>query len=408
MGRLVAEDREPGERAAHQEERGDPPDRVAPSTARATITPTDCTHTPTTWTALRTFGMRYSSSRSAPTGGRWVRGVGRAGRRGAASAREASCPVGRQDRCVGTSAVMPDHVTSHTTDVAMCKDRPSSAGRRDGRPATAAQRPVGGACRRCSAPIRRACRSRAWSGSTRCSASAEGTVRTALSRMVAAGRASTATATAGTRSPAACSPARPASGRARSADGGVVGPLAHGGRHRRTRAARPNGPACARAMRAPAPGEHREGVWLRPDNLDRRRLPDARRLVDEQCRWFVGPPRSTTTPSSPRAVGPRRLGGDGHSSCAARMVGWSTGSTTATRRARAGVHRLGRRAPPLQRRPAPARELLPAALAGHRAPRRLRPLRPRLPALLGCVRCDPWLGTATTRWRTVLDATMTP
>jgi phenylacetic acid degradation operon negative regulatory protein len=32
--------------------------------------------------------------------------------------------------------------------------------------------------------------------------------------------------------------------------------------------------------------EHREGVWLRPDNLDRDRLPAASAVVDEQCRWF--------------------------------------------------------------------------------------------------------------------------
>jgi phenylacetic acid degradation operon negative regulatory protein len=37
-------------------------------------------------------------------------------------------------------------------------------------------------------------------------------------------------------------------------------------------------------------GELREGVWLRPDNLDRGRLPAAAVVVDEQCRWFLVEP----------------------------------------------------------------------------------------------------------------------
>jgi phenylacetic acid degradation operon negative regulatory protein len=32
--------------------------------------------------------------------------------------------------------------------------------------------------------------------------------------------------------------------------------------------------------------ELREGVWLRPDNLDPQRLPAARAVVATQCRWF--------------------------------------------------------------------------------------------------------------------------
>jgi phenylacetic acid degradation operon negative regulatory protein len=35
--------------------------------------------------------------------------------------------------------------------------------------------------------------------------------------------------------------------------------------------------------------ELREGVWVRPDNLDPRRLPAARAVVEGQCRRFVGP-----------------------------------------------------------------------------------------------------------------------
>src|SRR5215218_8868711 len=41
-----------------------------------------------------------------------------------------------------------------------------------------------------------------------------------------------------------------------------------------------------RAMVALRLAERREGVWLRPDNLPADRLPDARRLADGQCQWF--------------------------------------------------------------------------------------------------------------------------
>jgi phenylacetic acid degradation operon negative regulatory protein len=36
--------------------------------------------------------------------------------------------------------------------------------------------------------------------------------------------------------------------------------------------------------------ELREGIWLRPDNLDPERLPSARRVLDAQCRWFAARP----------------------------------------------------------------------------------------------------------------------
>jgi len=45
------------------------------------------------------------------------------------------------------------------------------------------------------------------------------------------------------------------------------------------------------AMVALRLAELREGTWLRPDNLDPRRLPDARRVVDGQCQWFGGAPQ---------------------------------------------------------------------------------------------------------------------
>lgn len=41
------------------------------------------------------------------------------------------------------------------------------------------------------------------------------------------------------------------------------------------------------AMAALRLSELREGVWLRPANLDSQRQPAARRVVDAQCRWFT-------------------------------------------------------------------------------------------------------------------------
>ena len=113
----------------------------------------------------------------------------------------------------------------------------------------------------------------------------EGTVRTALSRMNAAGEVT------------------------RSADGwySLAGALVE--RQARQRAGRaaatvdwsgrwrlavvdPGGRPAAdradlrRAMERLRMAELRDGVWLRPDNLDPDRWPDARAVVDAQCRWF--------------------------------------------------------------------------------------------------------------------------
>jgi phenylacetic acid degradation operon negative regulatory protein len=115
---------------------------------------------------------------------------------------------------------------------------------------------------------------------------APGAVRTALSRMVAAGEA------------------------VRTADGWyeLGGELVH--RQRLQRASRDaavvewsgrwrqavvvrgarSGPERAglrRAMARLRMAELRDGVWLRPDNLDPDRWPDARTVADDQCRWFA-------------------------------------------------------------------------------------------------------------------------
>jgi phenylacetic acid degradation operon negative regulatory protein len=44
------------------------------------------------------------------------------------------------------------------------------------------------------------------------------------------------------------------------------------------------------AMAALRLAERREGVWLRPDNLDRHRLPDAMAVAGRQCAWFDAVP----------------------------------------------------------------------------------------------------------------------
>lgn len=44
------------------------------------------------------------------------------------------------------------------------------------------------------------------------------------------------------------------------------------------------------AMAALRLAERREGVWLRPDNLDPDRLPDLRAVAERQCAWFEATP----------------------------------------------------------------------------------------------------------------------
>ncbi len=117
----------------------------------------------------------------------------------------------------------------------------------------------------------------------------EGTVRTALSRMTSVGELS------------------------RTDDGwyALAGAMVERqGRQRQSRAAvteqwsgrwreavvdaggRPAGERAdlRRAMERLRFGELRDGVWLRPDNLDPTRLPEDRAVVDGQARWFVAHP----------------------------------------------------------------------------------------------------------------------
>ena len=110
---------------------------------------------------------------------------------------------------------------------------------------------------------------------------AEGTVRTALSRMVTAGEL---TAVDGTYELAGSFLVRrerqdeSRAGSSRAWDGTWI--LAVVDAERRDAADRT---ALRSAMRSLRLGELREGVWLRPDNLDPDRLPDARSVVAAQC-----------------------------------------------------------------------------------------------------------------------------
>ncbi len=120
---------------------------------------------------------------------------------------------------------------------------------------------------------------------------AEGTVRTALSRMVAAGEASTdgdgwySLSGALVDRQALQQRSRTAatvewSGRWRLAV--VVG----GARSATQRS------DLRRAMRQLRLAELRDGVWVRPDNLERPPTP-ALEVVDAQCQWFLGDPQLT-------------------------------------------------------------------------------------------------------------------
>jgi len=117
---------------------------------------------------------------------------------------------------------------------------------------------------------------------------AEGTTRTAISRMVAAGEliaSGDGYALAGhllDRQARQAESRRPA---ARQWSGNWE--LALVSTERRSAAARSD---LRRATAVLHLAEVREGVWTRPDNLDRRRHPEARAVVDAQCASWRGRP----------------------------------------------------------------------------------------------------------------------
>ena len=117
---------------------------------------------------------------------------------------------------------------------------------------------------------------------------AEGTVRTALSRMVAAGELVAVDGRYELAGPFLVRRERQDESRAGVVrDWGGSWQLAVVGGERRSAADRA---ALRQAMRALRLAELREGVWLRPDNLDPRRLPDARGVVEAQCTTMAATP----------------------------------------------------------------------------------------------------------------------
>lgn len=117
---------------------------------------------------------------------------------------------------------------------------------------------------------------------------AEGTTRVALSRMVAAGELAADDGAYQLAGPLLARQARQEASRqpvTRAWSGAwrlhVVRP------DRRSAAARAE---LREAMRRLHVAERRDGVWLRPDNLDPHRLPDARAVVDAQCETFTATP----------------------------------------------------------------------------------------------------------------------
>jgi phenylacetic acid degradation operon negative regulatory protein len=122
---------------------------------------------------------------------------------------------------------------------------------------------------------------------------AEGTVRTALSRMVTAGELTGDGRAYELAGPFLTRQARQDESRA-GAPSGWSGEweLAVVDAERRAAADRAELRAAMRALRL---AELRAGVWLRPDNLDPARLPDARAVVAAQCRTLRSRPDDDPT-----------------------------------------------------------------------------------------------------------------
>src|SRR4051794_10935689 len=96
----------------------------------------------------------------------------------------------------------------------------------------------------------------------------------------------------------------------------------------------PERTALRNVMRARLMGELREGVWLRPDNLD----PPAPDAIDEHCTWFSARPERAAA-----ATGGAVAGGAGDRALAASLWdldGWRSGSASLLQRMDATIGSL--------------------------------------------------------------------
>lgn len=122
----------------------------------------------------------------------------------------------------------------------------------------------------------------------------EGTVRTALSRMVAAGELTTSAGDYTLAGALVARQARQAESREaarRAWDGSWAMAVVHGDPRTSNRRAELRDAATALRL-----AELREGVWLRPDNLDPTRLPAATAVLEAQCARFSSRPEAPPDP----------------------------------------------------------------------------------------------------------------
>ena len=213
----------------------------------------------------------------------------------------------------------------------------------------------------------------------------ENRARVALSRMVGRRRGHHRRHRVGTGWPATCSTARPAE---RTAGRGRTGPwdgswrmvvVTASGRAPEERAARRRRLALARLA------EQREGVWLRPDNIDL--VPDPGR--DPGVTVFTGRARRAIPRPWPPASGTWPPGPSGPWSWLDRLAGLSDRRPG---RPGPGLRAVGRRAPPPAGRSPAAGRAAARRLARPVAAADLRPVGPALPAgaaATGAARSEP-------------------
>ncbi len=126
--------------------------------------------------------------------------------------------------------------------------------------------------------------------------------------------------------------------------------------------------------------ELRQGVWMRPDNLDWSRQTgtatgDAYAVVDAQCAWMTVTPDGRRVGLGASALGPRQLGEGSHAADRRDETDSAVARPRRIRRDTQGVRDLGRGAALVPRRPAAAGGAAAGELARRRAARDVPRLR---------------------------------